>query len=59
MAKLNPSRICARCHRPVKQDSDFLRAHLRGSALLFHWACFIRQMRESGIARGEPAEAVR
>jgi hypothetical protein len=59
MAKLNPSRICARCHLPVKQHSDFLHARLRGAAVLFHWACFIRQMRESGIARGEPAEAVR
>ena len=58
MAKLNPSRICARCHLPVMQDSDFLRAHLRGVAVLFHWACFIRQMRENGIVQGEPAEAV-
>jgi hypothetical protein len=30
-----------------------MHARLRGAAVLFHWACFIRQMRESGIAREE------
>jgi hypothetical protein len=55
MAKLNPSRTCARCHQPVKQHSDFLRARLRGTAVLFHWVRFIRQMRESGTVREESA----
>jgi hypothetical protein len=52
-------RNCERCGQPVRRDSDFMRAHLWGAVVLFHWACFIRQMRESGIARGEPAAAVR
>jgi len=55
MTKLNPSRICAHCHQPLKQHSDFLRARLRGAAVLFHWACFIRQMRESGTVQEESA----
>jgi hypothetical protein len=55
MTKFNPSRICARCHQPVKQHSDFLHARLRGAALLFHWACFIRQMCESGTVQEESA----
>jgi len=46
MAKLNPSRACNRCGGPVKPGSDFLCAHLWGAVVLFHWSCFVRQMRE-------------
>jgi hypothetical protein len=45
-AKLN-QRNCGRCGKPVRQHSDFLRAHLWGAVLLFHWSCFLREMRES------------
>lgn len=40
-------RQCGRCGEPVRQHSDYLRAQWRGACILFHWACFIQQMRES------------
>jgi len=48
-------RHCERCGKPVRRDSDFMRAHLWGAVVLFHWPCFISQMRESGIVREESA----
>ncbi len=38
---------CEYCGKPVRQSSDYLRAQLRGAAVLFHWFCFIERMRES------------
>ena len=35
------------CGKSVLQHSDFLHARLRGATVLFHWCCFLRQMRES------------
>ncbi len=46
-------RNCGRCGKPVRQDSDCLRAHLCGGVVLFHWGCFVRQMRESEATREE------
>ena len=40
-------RNCGRCGKLVRQGSDFLRAQLRGTRVLFHWACFIALMREN------------
>ena len=40
-------RNCGRCGKPVRQSSDFLRARLRGVVVLFHWSCFVMQMREN------------
>ena len=40
-------RNCGRCSKPVRQDSDYLRAQLHGACVLFHWRCFISLMRES------------
>jgi hypothetical protein len=51
--KLNPARACGRCGKPVRQDSDFLRAHFWGRTAYWHWRCFIQQMRESQAAREE------
>jgi hypothetical protein len=41
---------CGRCGKPVRQDGNFLRAHLWG-AVLFHWSCFVGQMRDSDFIR--------
>lgn len=38
---------CGRCGKPVRQDGNFLRTHLWSAVVLFHWSCFVRQMRES------------
>jgi len=40
-------RDCERCGKPVRQDSDYLRAQLRGACVFFHWSCFIALMRDS------------
>ena len=40
-------RNCERCGKPVRQDSDYLCAQLRGACVLFHWSCFIALMRDS------------
>jgi hypothetical protein len=40
-------RNCGLCGKSVQQHTDFLHARLRGAAVLFHWCCFLRQMRES------------
>jgi hypothetical protein len=40
-------RNCGLCGKSVRQHTDFLHAHLRGAAVLFHWCCFLRQMRET------------
>ena len=40
-------RNCKHCGKPVRQDSDYLRAQLRGAFVLFHWSCFIALMRDS------------
>jgi hypothetical protein len=40
-------RNCGRYGKPVRQSSDFLRAHLWGVVVLFHWSCFVMQMRET------------
>jgi hypothetical protein len=47
MAKLNQPRTCAYCGLPVKQGSNFLRAHLWGAVVLVHWRCFRALMRAS------------
>ena len=47
MAKLNQPRTCAHCGQPVKQGSNFLRAHLWSRVVLLHWWCFRALMRES------------
>ena len=44
-------RNCERCGKPVRQDSDYLRAQLRGAFVLFHWSCFIALMRDSNQAQ--------
>jgi hypothetical protein len=41
------NRNCGLCGRSVPQHGDCLHARLRGAAVLFHWCCFLRQMRES------------
>jgi hypothetical protein len=46
-------RNCGLCGKPVRQQSDFLRAQLLGAAVLFHWSCFIREMR-AGDQRNAP-----
>jgi hypothetical protein len=38
---------CGLCGKSVPQHSDFLHARLRGAAVLFHWCCFLRQLREN------------
>lgn len=48
-------RNCGLCGQSVRQHTDFLQAHLRGAAVLFHWCCFLRQMRES--SQQSPAKA--
>ena len=39
--------LCAHCGKPVRQDSNFLRAHLWGQAVLYHWTCFTKLMKEA------------
>ena len=52
-------RNCGLCGKPVRQHSDFLRARLRGAAVLFHWFCFIRQMRASEQRNAHGTEVMR
>jgi hypothetical protein len=51
MAKSRPYRDqplnCSHCGEPVRNGSDYLRAHLQGACALFHWQCFIALMREN------------
>jgi hypothetical protein len=42
----NP-RDCEYCGKPVRQDSDHMRAQLRGNGALLHWPCFIALMRKN------------
>jgi hypothetical protein len=43
----------------VRQHSDFLRARLRGAAVLFHWFCFIRAMRAREQRNAHGTEVMR
>jgi hypothetical protein len=52
-------RVCGLCGKPVRQHGDFLRAQLRGTAVLFHWCCFIRQMRASDQRNAQSTEVMR
>jgi hypothetical protein len=51
-------RNCERCGEPVRQHGDYLRAQWRGSCGLFHWACFIQQMRESDQGNADASAGV-
>lgn len=46
---------CARCGRKVKNEENWLRAHLWASTAVFHWACFIALMKAHGEAGAEAA----
>ena len=48
--KPHPGTIKQRLHsllRAVHCDSDLLRAHLHGAVIIFHWECFLAQMRDN------------
>ena len=49
-------RNCGRCGKLVRQGSDFLRAQLHGTCVLFHWACFIALMRENNQPNADAKE---
>ena len=44
---------CARCCR----NSDCIRAHFTAGVVLFHWRCFLVQMRENNAAKENSAIA--
>ena len=46
---------CARCGRKVKNEENWLRADLWANTAVFHWACFIALMKESGETAAEQA----
>jgi len=46
---------CARCGRKVKNEENWLRAHLWASTAVFHWACFIALLKAQGEAGAEAA----
>ncbi len=52
-------RNCGLCGKPVRQHSDFLRVWLRGAAVLFHWSCFIREMRARDRRNAPGTEVMR
>ncbi len=52
-------RNCGLCGKPVRQHSDFLRARLRGAVVLFHWSCFIREIRAGGQCNAPATEVMR
>jgi len=43
-----PRRHCARCGSFDRHGDDHLRVQMHGATNLFHWRCFLAQMRESG-----------
>ena len=47
---------CGRCRIPVPHDSDHLRAQLQGSAVAFHWHCFLALMRGGRDTRNQYKE---
>jgi hypothetical protein len=46
---------CARCGRKVRNEENWLRAHLWASTAVFHWACFIALLKAHGEAGAEAA----
>ena len=46
---------CARCGRQVKNEENWLRAHLWANSAVFHWACFIALMKANGEQAAEDA----
>ena len=42
MAKVNPSRTCARCQRAVKPGDDYVRACRWTQSAVFHWHCWLK-----------------
>jgi len=46
---------CARCGQKVKNEENWLKAHLWASFATFHWNCFIALMKEHGEKGAEQA----
>lgn len=39
-------RDCGRCHKPVRQNADHVRACKWAESAVFHWRCFAARMAE-------------
>ena len=46
---------CARCGRKVKNEENWLRAHLWASTAVFHWSCFLALLKANGETAAEQA----
>jgi hypothetical protein len=46
---------CARCGRKVRNEENYLKAHLWAASAVFHWPCLIALMKERGEMAVEDA----